>query len=109
MPVNSRLTATLIIGQRKEFYRQRIPEPSCASKKTADIDIVITCRNGDKNHAIYQNDKQTSLKNKEMEQVQRATKVTPVVNTLAGYILTMSQGLKRGSKWKTNSPAYSFL
>ena len=56
MSVNSRLKVTKIIGQRKTFYRQRITEPSCASKKTADIDILVTSRNGDKkNHAIYQN------------------------------------------------------
>ena len=30
MYVNPRLKATKIIGQRKAFYRQRIPEPSCA-------------------------------------------------------------------------------
>ena len=32
MSVNSRLKATNIIGQRKEFYRQKIPESSCVSK-----------------------------------------------------------------------------
>ena len=46
MSVNSRLKATKIIGQRKAFYRQRIPEPSCARKETIDIDILVTCRNG---------------------------------------------------------------
>ena len=29
MSVNSRLKATKIIGQRKAFYRQKIPESSC--------------------------------------------------------------------------------
>ena len=47
MSVNSRLKATKIIGQRKAFYRQKIPEPSCASKETVDIDILVTSRNGD--------------------------------------------------------------
>ena len=46
MSVNSRLKATKIIGQRKAFYRQRIPESSCARKETVDIDILVTCRNG---------------------------------------------------------------
>ena len=46
MPVNSRLKATKIIGQRKAFYRQRIPEFSCARKETVDIDILVTSRNG---------------------------------------------------------------
>ena len=39
MSVNSRLKATMIIGQRKAFYRQIIPEPSCARTETVDIDI----------------------------------------------------------------------
>ena len=47
MYVNSRLKAFLIIGQRKAFYRQRIPEPSCTRKKTIDIDILVTYKNGD--------------------------------------------------------------
>ena len=41
MSVNSRLKATKIIGQRKAFYRQRIPESSCARKETVDIDIHL--------------------------------------------------------------------
>ena len=55
MSVNCRLQAIKIIGQRKTFYRYRIPEPRCARKETVDIDILVTSRNGDKNHAIYQN------------------------------------------------------
>ena len=55
MSVNSRLKATKIIGQKKAFYRQRIPESSCAKKDSIDIDILVTSRIGDKNHAIYQN------------------------------------------------------
>ena len=46
MSVNSRLKATKIIGQKKAFYRQRIPESSCARKETVDIDILVTSRNG---------------------------------------------------------------
>ena len=48
MSVNSRLKATKIIGQRKPFYRQRIPEFSRARKETVDIDILVTSRNGDR-------------------------------------------------------------
>ena len=48
MSVNSRLKATKIMGQRKAFYRQRIPEFSCARKETVDIDILVTFRNGDR-------------------------------------------------------------
>ena len=46
MSFNSRLKATKIIGQRKAFYRQRIPEFSCVRKETVDIDILVTSRNG---------------------------------------------------------------
>ena len=46
MFVNSSLKATKIIGQRKEFYRQRIPECSGARKETVEIDILVTSRNG---------------------------------------------------------------
>ena len=38
MSVNSRLKAIQIIGQRKAFYRQRIPESICTTKGTVDID-----------------------------------------------------------------------
>ena len=48
MYVNSRLKAIKIIGQRKAFYRQRIPESSCARKETVDIDILVISRNGDR-------------------------------------------------------------
>ena len=48
MSVNSRLKATKIIGQKKAFYRQRIPESSCARKETIDRDIAVTSRNGDR-------------------------------------------------------------
>ena len=48
MSVNSRLKASKIIGQRKPFYRHRIPECSCARKETVDIDILVTCRSGDR-------------------------------------------------------------
>ena len=48
MSVNSGLKATKIIGQRKAFYSQRIPEFSCARKETVDTDILVTSRNGDR-------------------------------------------------------------
>ena len=48
MPVNSRLKAISIIGQRKVFYRQRIPELSCERKETVDIDILVTSRSGER-------------------------------------------------------------
>ena len=58
MSVNSGLKATKIIGQRKAFYRQRIPEFSCVRKETVDIDIVVTSRNG--NRKIMQSIRITS-------------------------------------------------
>ena len=48
MSDNSGLKVTKIVGQRKAFYRQRIPESSCARKDTVDIDILVTSRNGDR-------------------------------------------------------------
>ena len=48
MSVNSRLKATKMTGQRKAFYRQRIPEPSCAKKEIVDIVIIVTSRNADR-------------------------------------------------------------
>ena len=48
MSVNSGLKATQIIGERKAFYWQRIPEFSRARKETVDIEILVTSRNGDR-------------------------------------------------------------
>ena len=36
------------IGQRKAFYRERIPGSSCACKETVYIDILVTSRNVDR-------------------------------------------------------------
>ena len=46
MSTNSRLKATKIKGQRKAFYRQKIPESSCARKETVELDILVTSRHG---------------------------------------------------------------
>ena len=48
MSVNSRLNTTKIIGQRKAFYRQRIPGSSCAKKETIDIEVLVTSGIGDR-------------------------------------------------------------
>ena len=48
MSVNSRLKTTKIKGQQKAFYKRRIPEFSRARKKAADVDILVTSRNGDR-------------------------------------------------------------
>ena len=66
MSVNSRLKATKIKGQRKAFYRQRIPEPSYMRKETVDIDIRVTSRNGDRKtmQSIRKTSRPTSRKRK---------------------------------------------
>ena len=48
MSANSRLKDTKIIGQRKAFYRQRIPASNYARKETVDMDIFVTSRDGDR-------------------------------------------------------------
>ena len=48
MSVNSRLKVTKIIGQRKAFYRQIIPESSCVRKETVYIDILVIPKNSDR-------------------------------------------------------------
>ena len=48
MPVNCRRKGTKIIGQRKAFYWQKIPESSCARKETVDVGILVTSRDGDR-------------------------------------------------------------
>ena len=48
MSVNSRPKAIQIIGQRKAFYRQKIPGSNCAQKETVDIDVFVTSRNGER-------------------------------------------------------------
>ena len=47
MSVTFRLKAIKVIGQRKAFYGQKTPEFSHARKKTVDIYILVTARNGD--------------------------------------------------------------
>ena len=86
MSVNSVLKATKIIGQRKVFHRQRIPESSCARKETVDIDILVTSRNGDRKimQSIRIRSRPPSRKRKwnQLSQFQRiSTKVIPIKKT----------------------------
>ena len=79
----SRLKATKIIGQRKAFYRQRIPEPSCARKET-DIDAPVTSRNGDRKimQSIRLTSRPPSRKNyRETEDISLHTKKFPLVHS----------------------------
>ena len=48
MSVNSGLKATKNIDQREAFYKQGIPEFSCARKETVDIGILVASRNDDR-------------------------------------------------------------
>ena len=114
MSFNSRLKTTKITGQRKAFYRQRIPESSCARKETIDIDILITSRNGDRKimrsiRIMSIPPSRKSKWNQFSHFWKTSTKVIPIEKTLAGNILMMNQGFKRSRKWRTNSPAYFFL
>ena len=79
MSVNSRLKATKIIGQRKAFQRQRIPEFSCARKETLDIDILVTSRNGDRK--TVQSIRVTSLKKRKVDPVEPVLKNIHQSNT----------------------------
>ena len=77
MSVNSGLKATKIRGQRKAFYRQRIPESSCATKETVDIDIFVKSRNGDRK--IMQSIRITSRPTSKKREVEP---VEPAVNKM---------------------------
>ena len=86
MSVNSRLKATKIICQMKAFYRQRIPESSCARKETVNIDILVTSRNGDRKiiQSVRITSRPTSRKRKwnQLSQFRRtSTKVIPIEKT----------------------------
>ena len=103
MSVNSRLKAIYIIGQRKEFYKQTIPRSSCARKETVDVDILVTSTKGGRK--IMQSIRITSrppTRKREWNQLSQlkstSAKVIATEKASAGYISTMSQGLKRGSK-----------
>ena len=79
MSVNSRLKVTKTVGQRKAFYRQRIPEPSCMKKETVEIDILVTSGNGEGKRS-----RPTLRKGKYNKLTQFAstfTKVIPIENT----------------------------
>ena len=86
MSVNSSLKATKIIGQRKAFYKQGIPESSCARKETVDINILVTSRNGDRKimQSIRITSRPPSRKKKwnQLSQFLRtSTKVIPIEKT----------------------------
>ena len=70
------------MGQRKAFYRQRIPKSICAREQIIDIDILVTSRIGDReNMQICQDNEQTSLEKKEVEQTEPVLKNIYQTNT----------------------------
>ena len=77
MSVNFKLKATKIIGQRKVFYRQRIPELSCARKETVHIDILVTSRTG--HRKIMQS---IRIKSRPPSRKKEAEPVEPVPKTI---------------------------
>ena len=100
---HSTLKATKILGQKKVFYRQRIIESGGARKETVDMDILVTCTNGDRKsmQCIRITNRPPSIIRKwnQLSQFRRtSTKVIPIKKTSAGYISVMSQGFKRGTK-----------
>ena len=114
VPIYSELNVIEFTGQRKSFYRQRIPEYSCTRKETVDMHILIISRNGARK--IMQSIRKMSRPptrirkwNQSSHHKWTSTRVIPIEKTRAGYISTMNQGFKRGRKWRTNSPIYPFL
>ena len=85
MSVNSRHTATKITGQQKAFYRQRIPDSSCERKETVDIDTLSHLGMVTKK-LCNQNNKQNSLKKREIEPVQPVLKNIYHNNTYRKYL-----------------------
>ena len=81
MSVNYGLKATTSIGQTKAFYRQKVPESSCARKKSVDIDILVTSR--DCNRKIMQSTRRASrsTSKKEVEPGEPVAKNVYLSNT----------------------------
>ena len=84
--VNSRLKATKIIGQGKEFYRQRIPESSSARKENVHINILVTSGKSDRKlmQSIRIINRSSTRKSKwnQLSKFQRtSTKLIPIEKT----------------------------
>ena len=113
--IHSRLKDMQIIGQRKAFCSQRIPESRRARNETVDIIsflsfhyILITSTNPDRKimQPIRIMREPTTRRRKWNQFIQCrrvSTKVIPIEKTCeAGYILRLSQVFKRGSKLRAN-------
>ena len=89
--------------KHRRKLKQRIPESSCARKETVDKDILVISRNGDRKSIqsirITSRPPSRRRKWKQLSQFRcTSTKVILVEKTFAGYISTMSQEFRRGSK-----------
>ena len=82
---------------RKSVYRGLV---SCARKKTVDIGILVTSKNGDRKimQSIWITSRPTSRKRKWNQLSQSSTKVIPIEKTQANHISTMSQRFNRSCK-----------
>ena len=91
----------MVIGQRKQFCRQRIPEPSCARKEAVDVDILITSRNVDRKimQLIRMTGPPMRMKkwNKFSQCRWTSTKVMSAEKTSTVYILTKFKSLREAS------------
>ena len=82
----------------------RISEFTCARKQTADIDFLITSRDGDRKiRQSFRIRSRHPLRKRIAEPVQPILKLTfikviPVEKPYAGHISTMSQEFKRSCK-----------
>ena len=93
------------------FFRQKIPESSCAMKETAKIDILITSKNGDRK--IMQSIRIMNRPPTRIKGISSASLDEHLTHNygkdLSWSQLTMSQEFKRSSKCWTNSTTYLFL
>ena len=112
MLINSRLKVTQIIGQKKAFYRQRIPESRFARKKVCIHPYNIEDQL-QKNQAIYQNNEQIPLEKKEVEPLEpvqlNIDQSSTYQEMLAGYISTMWPRLHEKQEVKDQQSYISVL
>ena len=99
MSDNSRIKATKIIGQRKAFCMQRIPNLAVQGKKLlkeiAYIDFLVTSSNSDRKiiqslRIISRLPSRISKWNQFRQFRRKPTKEIPIEKTQAGYISTMT-------------------
>ena len=86
----------------------------CEERLWADIGILVTSKNDDEK--TMQSIRLTSRPYSRMRKWNKlsefrwtSTKIKSIEKTKAGYVSKISQGFKRGSKWRTNSPTYPLL